>query len=79
MCRKRRGREYENYEYTVLQLEGHANSTLWSREKQAEVLSTGSMTTMTRGDSQDTLTFFIQTDTGNSTPYDVTASICEGE
>ena len=33
------------------------------------------MTTMTLREWAETLIFFIQTDTGNSTPYDVTASI----
>lgn len=42
--------------------------------KWAEHLSTGSITTITRGSwSEDT--FFIQTETGNSKPDDVTASI----
>ena len=49
--------------------------TWWSREKQADVLSTGSMTTMTLIELAETLIFFIHTETGNSTPYDVTASI----
>ena len=60
--------------YMYMYMYVQCTCTWWSREKQAEVLSTGSMTTMTRSDSLDTLIFFIHTDTGNSTPYDVTAS-----
>ncbi len=57
---------------------------LWLIVSKADDLSTGSTMTMTRetsgpGTSEDraTPTLFIHTDTGNSTPYDVTASIYE--
>lgn len=51
------------------------NYTTSSMTKPIEHLSTGSMTIITLGSGEQEMTFFIQTETGNTKPYEVTASI----